>query len=107
MLFAAHVIQQQREKIPTLRRKWDKSSLEEVTQLAALCISVAEEAISNRPGEGHEAVTEDFLKAFVNNDPMVVLELQAAMHDLSATFKWDDITVLAEIEQNARRKALD
>ena len=65
MLFAAHVIQQQREKIPTLRRKWDKSSLEEVAQLTALCMSIAEEAISNLPGDGHEAAAEDFLKAFV------------------------------------------
>ena len=81
--------------------------MEEVAQLAAFCISAVEEAISNLPGEGHEAVTEDFLKAFVNNDPMVVLELQTQVHDLSSNFKWDDITMLAEIGQNARTKALD
>ena len=107
MLFAAHVILQQQEKIPTLRRKWDNNSLEEVAQLAALCMSIAEEAISNLPGDGHEAVTEDFLKAFVNNDPMVVLELQTAVHDLAPNFKWDDITMLQEIGHKARTKALD
>ena len=107
MLFASHVIHQQRDKIPTLRRKWDKSALEEVAQLAALCYGVAGEACANLPGEAHTVVADEFARAFVLNDPMVVLELQTAVHDLSSTFKWDDITVLAEIGQNARTKALD
>ena len=107
MLFAAHVILQQQEKIPTLRRKWDKSSLEEVAQLAALCISVGEDAVSNLPGDAHVAVTDEFMKAFVLNNPMVMLELQTAVHDLSSAFKWDDISMLAEIGQNARTQALD
>ena len=109
MLFAAHVIQQQRDKIPTLRRKWGKSSLEEVAQLAAFCSGVAGEAIANLPGDAHIVVADEFAKAFVLNDPMVVLELelQTALHELSSGFKWDDITMLAEIGQIARANALD
>ena len=83
MLFAAHIIQQQRDKIPTLRRKWDKSSLEEVAQLAAFCFGVAGEACDNLPGDAHIAVADEFARAFVLNDPMVVLELQTTLHELS------------------------
>ena len=107
MLFAAHIIQQQREQIPTLRRKWDKSALEEVAQLAAFCVGVAGEAISNLPGDARTVVADEFAKAFILNDPMVVLELQTQLHDLSSGFKSDDITMLAEIGQTARTKALD
>ena len=74
MLFAAHVIQQQRDNIPTLRRKWDKSSLEEVAQQAAFCFGVAGGAISNLPGDAHIVVADEFAKASVLNDAMVVLE---------------------------------
>lgn len=97
MLFAAHVIQQQRDKIPTLRRKWDKSALEEVAQLAALCYGVAGEACDNLPGDAHIVVADEFAMTFVLNDPMVVLELQTALHELSQGFKLDDIAMLAEI----------
>ena len=103
-VFLKYVINQQNEKLVTLRRKWDKSQLEEAAQLATLCVHIAEEASQNMPELGRTAV-EDFVSRFESNDSEIVLELQTAVQDLNPTFKWDCIKWLADIASDATAQA--
>lgn len=102
-LMVQHVVSSNQNKPAALRRKMDKSLLEEASKHAALVHALQQQALETLPASPQvtQKIDEKFVNAFINNDLTLQLELQTCCHEIDANLSWKSITVLKDIGAEA------
>ena len=89
-MFVLHVVTTHDDSLPSLRRKLDKTTLEELSKLAALTHAIASQAVDDLPAGAQPHVEDKLTKPFIANDANIMLELQSALYDLDMNLSWKE-----------------
>ncbi len=84
--------EQQKQKPPLLRKRLDKTQLEEQAQVAALVTWAMESCLSDVPPMT-EAVGE-MRQLFIKGDHSLLLDVQGHLHEKNAGFCWKALDFL-------------
>ena len=94
-----HLLQMSVKSKPEQCKKISKQQLEELAEMAAIVVNLAEEMASTTP-VSREIMEEKFVQKWVQADPKITLELACALVDKTDSFRLRDIPCLAELIDN-------
>lgn len=95
-LFVRYVHASHGRKMKEMRKKWEKSALEEAISMAQLLSSLIVE-IQQQHAVKQDLIEEKVIQPFLNGDPNLELELQAAVSECKVDSPPADISVFKEI----------
>ena len=96
------MVERYERKLPSLRQKVTKSQIEELSQVAALAVSLADVVVKEH------AISPAKAQAFLNQvvaDDSVLMELQTHMHEKQATFTALDVVALNDLVKATRQQS--
>ena len=96
------MVERYERKLPSLRQKVTKSQIEELSQVAALAVSLADVVVKEHAISPTKA--QEFLNQVVADDS-VLMELQTHMHEKQANFTALDVVALNDLVKATRQQS--
>ena len=97
MLMLQHVIQKHNTMHEAARCKVSKQKIERSSEMAALVIGITDDVLESHASLPRSDIEKTFIDAFINNDPNLLMALEAALCDKESNFDVMELPILKDM----------